>query len=309
MIRGLALSILVAASVAAAPPAGYTPGRRVLLDAHNAYPYQGRWSDRIERALAAGTPLALEQDLIWRPATPSNPAHSIVSHGEPFTGAEPTLRHFFERLRPIVTRALASAERERWPLITVNLDFKDSRPEHFAAIWTLLAEYEAWLTTAPRTFDIADVQPLSLGPVLVLTGADPAQQAAFHDDVPVGSRLRLFGAVQPAVALKATNYHRWSNNAWNVVELNGQNNAGEWTPDEAERLKQNVRAAHDGGLWIRFYTLNGHSTEHGELMGWSPGYNLASLDAARIRWRAAIAAGVDFIATDQYEQYTQISSR
>jgi hypothetical protein len=44
-------------------------------------------------------------------------------------------------------------------------------------------------------------------------------------------------------------------------------------------------------------------------MGWSPGYNFRSLDAVRIRWRAAIAAGVDFIATDQYEDYEQISSR
>ena len=44
-------------------------------------------------------------------------------------------------------------------------------------------------------------------------------------------------------------------------------------------------------------------------MGWSPGYNFTSLDAARVRWRAAIAAGVDFVATDQYEEFAQISSR
>jgi hypothetical protein len=37
-------------------------------------------------------------------------------------------------------------------------------------------------------------------------------------------------------------------------------------------------------------------------MGYTPSYNFASLDAARIRWHAAIAAGVDFLATDQYEQ-------
>ena len=69
----------------------------MLLDAHNAYPYQGQWADRIDRALATGTPLAIEQDLVWHPS-----AHSIVSHGEPFTGQEPTLRDFFERIRPIV---------------------------------------------------------------------------------------------------------------------------------------------------------------------------------------------------------------
>jgi hypothetical protein len=289
-------------------PAGFAPGRRVLLDAHNAYPYQGRWHDRLDRALATGTPLAIEQDLIWRPATPHKPAHGIVSHGEPFTGEEPTLRDFFERIRPVATKALASGVRDQWPLVTLNLDFKDNVPEHFAAIWQLLGEYQGWLTTAPRTADGATVQPLTLGPVLVLTGAAPAQQSAFYDAVPVGTRLRLFGAVLSG-QLHASNYLRWSNNPWSVVEPEGQNNAGAWTEEDADRLRMTVRAAHDAGLWIRFYTLNGHSTEHGERMGWSPGYNFTSLDAARIRWRAAIAAGVDFVATDQYEDYAQISSR
>src|SRR5918994_1614638 len=114
----LLLSLAIAAAAAAQTPTGYAPGRRVLLDAHNAYPYQGRWNDRIDRALSAGTPLAIEQDLIWRTTTNVNAGHSIVSHGEPFTGDEPTLRDFFERLRPIVADALTAESRERWPLIT-----------------------------------------------------------------------------------------------------------------------------------------------------------------------------------------------
>ena len=303
------IAFTFAATVAAQKPARFEPGRRVLLDAHNAYPYQGRWTDRIDRALATGTPVAIEQDLIWRPSTlvgtgpaaATRPAHSIVSHGEPFTGLEPVLRDFFERIRPIVTHALRSGSREQWPIITLNLDFKDSHPEHFSAIWRLLDEYEPWLTTATRDRDIASIQTLRVAPVLVLTGADPAQQAAFHDAVPVGSRLRLFGAVQPD-NLRVTNYRRWSNNPWSVVEPEGQNNAGDWTEDDNYRLRKLVDAAHSAGLWIRFYTLNGHSTNEVERMGWSPGYNFGSMDAARIRWRAAIAAGVDFIATDQYRR-------
>ena len=39
------------------------PGSRTLMDAHNCYPYFEWWSDRIDRALSAGTPLAIEQDL------------------------------------------------------------------------------------------------------------------------------------------------------------------------------------------------------------------------------------------------------
>ena len=42
-----------------------TPGTRVLLDAHNCYPYDGQWPERIERALGTGLPLAIEQDLAW----------------------------------------------------------------------------------------------------------------------------------------------------------------------------------------------------------------------------------------------------
>ena len=316
----LTLTLALAAAAAAQSPAGYEPGRRVLLDAHNAYPYQGRWGDRVARALATGTPLAIEQDLIWRPATATTPARSVVSHGEPFTGTEPSLRDFFESLRPISTRALAAASRERWPLVTVSLDFKDSEPQHFAAIWNVLGEYETWLTTADRGTTVEHVEPLHVGPVLVLTGSDPAQQIAFHDLVPLGGKLRLFGAVISAAAPGgamagkpappvATNYRRWSNNPWSVVEPEGQNRAGDWTADDARRLHQAVRTAHDAGLWIRFYTLNGHSPERGEQMGWAPSYNFNSLDNARVRWRAAIAAGVDFIATDQYEDYVQSSSR
>jgi glycerophosphoryl diester phosphodiesterase len=165
----------------------------------------------------------------------------------------------------------------------------------------LLGEYEAWLTTAKRAADLGTIQPLEVGPVLVLTGADPAQQAAFHDQVPIGSRLRVFGAVQPDRA-RATNYHRWSNNAWSAVEPEGQNKAGDWSEADNERLRTLVDAAHQAGLWIRFYTLNGHSSQEGEKMGWTPSYNFGSIDAARQRWRAAVAAGVDFIATDQYEE-------
>ena len=40
---------------AQAPPA-FGPGARVLLDAHNAYPYEGKFADRVERALATGLP-------------------------------------------------------------------------------------------------------------------------------------------------------------------------------------------------------------------------------------------------------------
>ncbi|HKY21903.1 MAG TPA: hypothetical protein VJM31_11865 [Vicinamibacterales bacterium] len=288
------------------PSSRFLPGDDVLLEAHNAYPYQARWTDRLDRALSTGTPLAIEQDLVWQPATAVSRARSIVSPGEPFTGEEPTLRDFFERIRPIATRALEGNFRDQWPIITLNLDFKDSHPEHFAEIWRLLGDYEPWLTTAMRVKDETTVEPFRVGPLLVLTGSDPAQKIAFHDSVPVGSTLRLFGAVD-APNQGATNYLRWANKSWSVVEPEGQRDAGNWTTADRERLQHLVDATHGAGLWIRFHTLNGHSPDEGVRRGWSSSYNFGSIEQARVRWRAAIDAGVDFIATDQYEDFAMMA--
>src|SRR5215510_8949932 len=128
-----------------------TPGTRVLLDAHNAYPEQGRWADRIDRALATGLPIAIEQDLVWLRDPATGHGRSIVSHGAPFTGQEPTLdQYFFERIRPLVERALRDGSRDTWPVITLNLDFKDDDTEHLREIWRIVSKYDAWLSTAAR---------------------------------------------------------------------------------------------------------------------------------------------------------------
>jgi hypothetical protein len=310
----------------------FAPGARVLLDAHNCYPYNGLWADRIDRALSTGTPLAIEQDLVWFVDPATGQGRSLVAHDEPgrpalgLTGREPTMReYFFERIRPLVENALRESRRETWPIITLNLDLKTEEPEHLAAILALLKEYRSWLTTARRRSNIDAVQPLNVGPVLVLTGESDAQREAFYDMVPVGEPLLVFGAARPRLRQAGTpaqarvrageelpdltpgartNYHRWWNNPWSVVELGGQRRAGPWTPADEARLRSLVQAAHQVGLWIRFYTLNGH--DPGDMSGgWSPSYNFGSEEAARERWRAAIRAGVDFVAVDQYERFSE----
>ena len=74
----------------------------------------------------------------------------------------------------------------------------------------------------------------------------------------------------------------------------------------ATRLKSLVEDAHRRGYWIRFYTLNGHAAADTALRGWTPSYNFGSLAAVTVRWRAAKAAGVDFIASDQYEDCAKV---
>jgi hypothetical protein len=102
------------------------------------------------------------------------------------------------------------------------------------------------------------------------------------------------------------NYHRWWNNPWRVVETAGQANAGEWTAEKESRLKGLVRYAHQKGLWIRFYTLDGVSTADESCRGIFHVYNFGSRVAVEKRWLAAAQAGADYIATDQYEDLARL---
>ncbi len=314
------LALAAAPLLGAPPPAG--PGARTQMDAHNCYPYDGRWADRIDRALSAGPPLAIEQDLFWYTDPSTGQSRSLVTHGKPARGDEPSMRdYFFERIRPLMETALRDGNRGNWPLITLNLDFKSDEAAHHAAVWDLLGEYEHWLCTAERLAGPARVAPMTAGPLLVLTGEADSQEHDFHDIVPVGGRLRLFGAVSvkgrresttpPEVMVPgaATNYRRWWNNPWKVVEQGGQAKAGFWTDVEQARLNALVRHAHDRGLWIRFYTLDGDTPASMKANGWFNEYNFGSRAAAEIRWAAARRAGVDYIASDHYEALARFLRR
>ena len=289
---------------------------RVVLDAHNCYPYDGKYQDRIEIALKTGLPLAIEQDLAWYVDPATGRGRSLLIHGDKPNGREPNMRdYFFERVRPIVEQALKDNKRDQWPLITLNLDFKSDEPAHHQAVLKLLTEYQAWLTSAPRTATPVVRAPLDWKPILVLTGASLVQQKTFHDDVPVGGRLLLFGAgavvqrsseltfVDQLLPNPATNYRRWLNAPWAIVELGGQTKAADWSTQDARRLVAIAHRAHRLGYWMRLYTLNGHEPQAGADAGWSRGYNFGSLAEAKKRWKASVAAGIDYLATDQYEEF------
>lgn len=310
ILSAAVIALFACSAVAQSVPA---PGSRSMMDAHNCYPYFEWWSDRIDRALSAGTPLAIEQDLGWYTNPRTGKSWSVVTHGDPPTGHEPTMeQYFFVRVRPIAEKALREGNHGDWPLITLNLDFKDNKPEHIAAVLELLRKYQSWITSAPKGASIDAVQPLNVKPILVLTGESDAQQTVFYDQLKPDDRVLAFGAIHTAGKdpqaspevldpKPANNYRRWWNNAWNVVEAGGQPHAGEWTQAKMLRLRSLVERAHASGLWIRFYTLDGAAEPELSCHGWFHGYNFGSLDAARIRWDAAIAAGVDYIASDQYE--------
>lgn len=294
----------------------------MVLDAHNCYPYDGKYKDRIDRALATGLPVSIEIDLAWR-EEPQN-SRSVISHSTETHGDEPSLEtYFFERVRPLVEKALAEGDQRQWPILYLHFDFKTNEREHVAYIARTLAKYKGWLSSSVRVADETKMQPILLKPILVITETDAMQKRVFHDEVPPGERFYVFGSApgesyvpkdaqreqqlarmataSPTEMLKepAGNYRRWWNHSWAVVEEGGASRAGEWTVEDRTRLEALVNHAHRLGYLIRFYTLNGYAAGQGE--GWSSGYNFGSLAAVRSRWQAAYKAGVDFIASDQYE--------
>jgi hypothetical protein len=293
-----------------------------VLDAHNCYPYEGQWSDRIDRALKSGFPIGIEQDIAWAADPATGKGRPVVTHTPKTTGSEPTLRdHFFEHVRPIVEKALAQNDRAHWPIIILHFDFKSLDPTLLRAVWDLLGEYRDWITTAPQTSDPHQLAPFDAKPLLVLTEDADIQEQVFFREIPKGARLRVFGSAQTAkitansreerqhlaatlppdqlLTGKPTNYRRWWNNAWDEVEEGGQTKAGDWTPASAARLRALVDHAHRLGYWIRFYTLDGFTAADNK--GWGAGYNFGTRERAEARWKAALDAGVNLIATDQYE--------
>ncbi len=296
---------------------------RPVLDAHNCYPYEGSWAERIDRALGTGFPVGIEQDLAWYGG------RVVVSHTAKTTGVEPSLRdYFFERVRPIVEKALAENDRARWPLIVLHFDFKSNDAPLLHAVWDLLGQYEGWITTAAQTTDARQLAPFDSKPLLVLTEDSDAQEQVFFRDLPKGAKLRIFGSAHttpltgsqqekdhlaatlpPEKLLTAppTNYRRWWNNSWKEVEEGGQQKAGAWTPADGRRLRRLVDYAHKLGYWIRFYTLDGFAP--GEKRGWDEQYNFGPREAVQMRWKAALEAGVNLIATDQYEDLAKFMNR
>lgn len=317
-----AILLLAALPVFAQGTLDYLNHGRPVLDAHNCYPYKGEWANRIDRALSTGFPVGIEQDLAWYLDPATGKGRVVVSHTDKTTGVEPELRHyFFDTVRPIVEKALAENDRSKWPVIVLHFDFKTVTPPLLHAVWDLLGEYQDWITTATKSADPHELTPFDPKPLLVLTEDSDAQEEVFYNAVPVGAKLRLFGSAHtkaippepkaehehllatlpPSELLpeRPTTYRRWWNNSWHAVEEGGQTVAGDWTKADDRRLRALVDYAHKLGYWIRFYTLDGFTPA--ESQGWDKNYNFGSRAAVEKRWRAAVAAGVNLIATDQYE--------
>ena len=182
--------------------------------------------------------MGIEQDLGWAIDPATGKGRPVVTHDAKTTGTEPALRdYFFERVRPIVEKALADNDRAHWPIIVVHFDFKSVQPELLHAVWDLLGEYQGWITTAAQTADPHQLAAFEPKPLLVLTEDADAQEAVFFNagaggqpncassarrtprPIPANPKAehdRLLATLPPEQLLPAppTNYRRWWNNSW-----------------------------------------------------------------------------------------------
>jgi len=326
-LMGLCAGAIVAVAVASNT---YAPGSRVQILSHNAYPDHGKYTDRLDRAIAAGLPLVTEQDLAWVDG------RSLLIHGAKNAASadDPTLEsYFFPRVKPVIEKALKEGNKGNWPLITLYLDIKNDPPEHLEAISKMLDQYDAWLTTAVKTADITRQSPFDLKPMMVLVEdkQNDIKQQFFYDKVPVGGKIRVFGSVtkfdenpqklpkerkaeataflstldpEQLVPRKADNYHRWFGTGWDFVEKGGETGAGEWTKASEARLKKFVDYGHRMGYFVAFYCLDGFT--EAQDMGWDKGYNFGSKEKVLPRWQALVRAHADFISTDQVEDLATV---
>ncbi len=266
--------------------------RPLPISAHNCYPANNTSTDRLVEALALGID-NIEIDLGWDDAR----KHLIVGH-DPSPRPRTIYPDFEAFLVPALESHWKNPRADGAPTI-LTLDWKTSRPEAVARLKTFLDAHPDWFSSAPK----ADKSPLTRRRLTVcFTGSDEAKT---HYDamIPNGGtyrafRDRVFGAgdyrddPRAYAPEPASAYFRFLTLHWANVEKSGPPRAGDWTGGEAERLQALVEHAHHQGYRIRFYCLDGR------LRVQSLPYCFPNLEAARVRWKAAAKAGVDWIASD-----------
>ncbi len=76
----ITLVLSSAFALAQKPDLDFLNHNQPILDAHNCYPYEGQWNDRVQRALNSGFPVSIEQDLAWYVDPATGKGRVVVSH-------------------------------------------------------------------------------------------------------------------------------------------------------------------------------------------------------------------------------------
>jgi hypothetical protein len=253
-----------------------------LYNAHNCYPEKGQYRDRLERARQAGL-RAVEIDVTWS----EQRRRTVISHEKTPSGGEPTLKEYFWKAVEPELRRLPRGQ-AAWLL---QIDFKIDHPAVIEEVYRDLDRRRRLLT---RFGDQVDYGPLTVmltgdnaaiasfekrsrgnGPYLAMANREPVERQ-YQDNV-----TAYFDA-------DATPFYRVFNLEWVHLEPDREARRSGPLPESARtRLRALAELARQKGYWLRTWTLN-ESTFGGR-------------EGLLERWRAAREAGVDMIATDEYE--------
>ncbi len=268
------------------------------ISAHNCYPANSTSNARLIEAVALGID-NIEIDLGWDDKN----KRLIVGHDSaPVNGKTyPTFQTYIEFF-------LNAPERPDHAPTVLSIDWKTSRPEAVDQFNDFLNKHASLFSTAPK----AEPSPFKAQRFTVcFTGSEQAK-AHYDSLIPAGGTYRAFcdrvyGAgdykdnAEDYARKKATAYHRFLTMHWAVVEKGAPILARGWTESSEKRLKAIVDAAHHQGYRLRFYCLNGAG---------NMAYRFPTEEAAKVRWVAAAKAGVDWVASDDYENIVHtLSSR
>ena len=273
------------------------PARPLPISAHNCYAENRADNPRLTEALALGID-NIEIDLGWDEAE----KRLFIGHD---ASPRPGIAY------PRVETSLIPALEAHWKTprpdgapTVLTIDWKTGKPEAVRQFKDLLDAHPYWFSSAPKSTD----SPLTVRRLTVCFSGSEAAKDAYDALIPSGGTYRAFrdrvigaGAryeddVATYIPEPSTPYHRFLAFHWGAVERGGPALAREWTAADADRLRALASLAHRRGFRVRLYSLNGHT---GALGG---SYRFADDEAARLRWAACAAAGVDWIAGDEYRE-------
>ena len=216
--------------------------------------------------------------------------------------------------------------------MVLHLDFKTNEPAHHQAIWDLLGRHEIVADDGGARRRRAARHAVHAGSA---AGASPrparTRSTRFYTRVPVGGRLRIFGTIPPATfpaantaeeraaaavcrdAGGADPHRRDQLPALDQLRLGGRRarrTEQGWSVDQRRRpaaAGDRLAGARDGLVGAVLHAQR--PLARPRATGWTASYNFGSLAAVRERMAAARDAGVEFIATDQYEELGAVLSQ
>lgn len=272
----MSVALLLAAVLAAAFPPLWR------FTAHNAYPEKGQHGDRLERARRAGL-RAVEIDVSWS----EERRRAVITHEKIPAGGEPTLeQYFWKPLLPELERLPRG--KPGWLLL---VDFKTGHPGPVRELYGDLQRRSRLVSRFGSQIDY--------GPLTVLLTGDNRAIAAFEKLHPARGPYLAMGNREPPERQYRENleeyfpepptaFYRVYNFEWSHIEPDRDARRNGPLPGNArDRLRAFAELARRKGYWLRTWTLN-ESTFGGRA-------------GLLERWTAAREAGVQMIATDEYD--------